>query len=493
MTLSSAFTKVMGSTIRPCATAVALLASLACNTDTSPVLGAPGITIVSGADVTDTVLAVLRDPLVIEVRDVNGRVAPNVEVQLTSGVPQAAPPLPWVAMSDADSVPNWFVLSLRTNAKGRVSVAMRIMPVAGVAAIEIRVPELGLLDTARVVGRPGAPARVRILPRDSVVALGSTLQLRGGTTDAHGNVTSPAASVTADAGLSIDGAFTMTGTGYGLHTVVMRTGSWADTTTVTVVPRGRFAAMASYQAKQFWVQNLDGTAARLYDGAGAGRAYSPGPTWSPDGRQIVYAQGADQQQRLYLQPLDGTARRLIATPPPELLEEIWPAWSHDGRWVYFSGRTPTRNYSLWRASADGATVEALNAPVQEDTQVQASPSPDGHRVAYIGNKGIRIYDIAIGTTANIGVAADAVQWSPDGRRLAFIGDSGSGIVNTDGTNLKRISPGSGFADLGIDWSPDNEWLIYRGPGYLELYQLSTELRIEIPYTFGFTSARWAPQ
>ena len=51
------------------------------------------------------------------------------------------------------------------------------------------------------------------------------------------------------------------------------------------------------------------------------------PTWSPDGREIAYA----ENWAVYAQPADGgTPRLLTAKPAAHTL-----TWSPDGRWVAF--------------------------------------------------------------------------------------------------------------------------------------------------------------
>jgi TolB protein len=57
-------------------------------------------------------------------------------------------------------------------------------------------------------------------------------------------------------------------------------------------------------------------------------------------------------------------------------------------------------------------------------------------------------------------------WSPDGRRLAFDGrfyetlfDFDVGIVNTDGSGVRRVTRGPA-RDIMAAWSPDGRWLAF---------------------------------
>jgi Tol biopolymer transport system component len=461
----------------------------------------PGIAFLRGAHGEDTVTSVL-DSLVIEVRDPELRPLANVELQITSSRAWRTDICSWlcapsvamvnVGVSYVGAVPDRVI---RTDDRGRAVVPVRLGGVAGDASLEVRAPSLGVVDSAYYVIRPGTPVRTVALPHDTIVYLGTAYRLRAGTADQYGNVVAGGGSIDAGPAVTLGADLAVSGVAYGPSRIVVRAGGWTDSAQVTVVPRGHFAAMQGYQSTGLLAQNLDGSGKLSFAGAGSGRAYSPGPTWSPDGREIAYAQGTFGEQHLYVQPLDGAARRLIAAPPAGLVEEIWPAWSRDGQWIYFSGRPPSfSGYALWRASPDGATVEPLSTgQAAYESQVIVSPSPDGGQLAYSGNRALRLYDQATHVTTSLSVRADAVSWSPDGRRIAFVGEDGAGVVNVDGSGPIVIDRPGGSSDLGISWSPDGAWLLYRGNTYLELYQVDTGLRIPLRFTYGYNDPRWAPR
>jgi Tol biopolymer transport system component len=486
---------------RVLAAAIALaLAGCGRDTTTEPPAVA-GIAFLRGADGVDTV-ASLHDSLVIEVRDAALRPIGNVELEIESSRAWRGDICTWectpsaamldVGQSYIGALPDRVV---RTDVRGRAAIPVRFGGVAGTASLEVRARALGLVDSVHYVIRPGTAVRAVALPHDTVVYFGGAYRLRAGVADRFGNVVAAGGDIVAGPAVTVGADLAVAGVAYGESWIFVHAGQWVDSAQVAVVPRGHFASMAGYQSVGLLAQNLDGSAKVAFAGAGPGRAYSPGPTWSPDGRQIVYAQGMSGEQRLYVQPLDGAARRLVATPAAAPAEEIWPAWSRDGQWIYFSGRTPGVGiYALWRASADGATVEPLStSEAAHESQVIVSPSPDGGRLAYSGNRALRIYDLATHVTTSPGPRADAVSWSPDGRRLAFIGAEGPGIVNVDGGATSPFSGPRGSVDLGISWSPDGAWLLYRGATYLELYQVDTGLHIPLRFTFGYDDARWAPR
>ncbi|HLW80120.1 MAG TPA: protein kinase, partial [Terriglobia bacterium] len=98
---------------------------------------------------------------------------------------------------------------------------------------------------------------------------------------------------------------------------------------------------------------LGGSPRRLADTAGHDGA------WSPDEKQLVFAQGDD----LYLANGDGTeSRKLVSLPKVgnQFGSAYGPTWSPDGSLIRFSVADPkTRISSLWQVSADGTNLHPL--------------------------------------------------------------------------------------------------------------------------------------
>ncbi|MDD2696403.1 MAG: hypothetical protein PHD58_10800, partial [Anaerolineales bacterium] len=95
-------------------------------------------------------------------------------------------------------------------------------------------------------------------------------------------------------------------------------------------------------------------------------------------------------------------------------------------------------------------------------------SPNGSRVAYSAlDNGIHILDLASQADEVLpGAAGFDLHWSPDGKRIAYIGSSGGVVnsvfvVNTDGTQVRRVSDWSYEAVIG--WSPDGTRLYFVAP------------------------------
>src|SRR5690606_21198189 len=166
-----------------------------------------------------------------------------------------------------------------------------------------------------------------------------------------------------------------------------------------------------------YVLNADGTGRRLLvPDAGM-------PTWSPDGRFLIYidrGSGALEVHRLDLETLQSTP--VLSGGDPI---HWYPAWSRDGKRLAFASSisTPSRCCSLHLMNPDGTDIR---------------------RIRFEGDDSI---------------GANRPMWSPDGRRLVFEGFPRTGeevvVVDTTGENLRRLTKGK-FPS----WCPVCEWIVF---------------------------------
>jgi Tol biopolymer transport system component len=109
------------------------------------------------------------------------------------------------------------------------------------------------------------------------------------------------------------------------------------------------------------------------------------PTWSPDGKQIVYSANRGDGFAIYIKAADGSK-------PEQLLyrgedSSVPDSWSPDGKLLAFhqvGGQN--KNGSLWMLPMEGDHKAYRMHPTAEAVERQASFSPDGHWFCYQSNE-----------------------------------------------------------------------------------------------------------
>ena len=245
------------------------------------------------------------------------------------------------------------------------------------------------------------------------------------------------------------------------------------------------------------------------------------PSWSADGRTVVYEKTAFAPARPMFKPLyswdrkwdyretdvfpqmsrqgwlvytdkqtgnssvvvmrpDGSGKRTVfnvegrGLDPTQLrvglAGAVQPAWSPDGEWITFGlgawfFMRDKANAAVWRVRADGTAAEQLTDGKQHCGF--PSYSADGKEIVFRlwsdEHKGLRILNLE---TRRIRVLTEGYDnlpgWSPDGRRIVFTRKREDGnfdiyTIHPDGTNLFRCTD-HGSADGHAVWSADGRIL-----------------------------------
>jgi TolB protein len=261
---------------------------------------------------------------------------------------------------------------------------------------------------------------------------------------------------------------------------------------------GRLAFATNRNGGQWdiYLMNQNGTGVAQLDSSFANDLW---PSWSPDGKRIVY-----QSQRgvkpgppdtvisgidtMITRPLvafynlsvinaDGTGLQRLAT---DASSDIEPAWSPDGTKIAFSTDRDAGDYEVYVMHADGTNpVRLTNSPGEDG---QPAWSPDGSKLAFATTRDAptdslhpEIYVMsAVDGSGPVNLTLDAAAdlepaWSPDGTKIAFASDRSGQfeiwVMNANGTNPVRLTHGSKPAELPA-WSPDGTKIAYDSDGHI---------------------------
>jgi TolB protein len=254
--------------------------------------------------------------------------------------------------------------------------------------------------------------------------------------------------------------------------------------------------------------------------------YIPQPTtgpgaaaFSPDGKQVVYSMAGS----LWQQTIGSDAARELTHGPGY---DLQPDWSSDGRWIVFV-RYHRDAMELWRLEVATAKQQALT----RGGAVNLEPrfSPDGRKLLFVSTQGTKHFDLNVADLGEQGLSntrhlvppreskldryyystfdhAINASWSPDGERVFYVGNPevawGSGdiwsIAVRDPNDRKRVLTDETTWAARPELSPDGKRLLYstyQGRQWHQLWITTPEGHSPLPVTFGEfdrRNARWSP-
>ena len=148
------------------------------------------------------------------------------------------------------------------------------------------------------------------------------------------------------------------------------------------------------------------------------------PSWSPDGRRIIFESDISGNWDLWVMNAEGSNLHQLTHNPSA---ERFASWSPDGRKIAFSSNR-SGNWDLWTMNADGSGVGQITTVARDE--LAPAWSPDGKKIAFVSQR----TDI------------QRVMLTP------HMGDYGIWVVDADGSRMTELQPNCG--DWGPTWSHD---------------------------------------
>lgn len=463
--------------------------------------GTPGIRVLFGAGVTDTIDAVPLQALVVELRTPRGKPARRTPVRFEARPPtdparQSEPALFVCSVSVAVCGPNTgtaFVVD-STDDNGVARAMVRLGHIAGRAVVRISSANF-IQDSVAYVVTHGAAVSVRAPAADTLLLVGTVTTLPGKLYDRYNNLRPDVPTTSAGIGSAVSlevPTSAVTANTLGVQRLYFRSGTMVDSTTVTVLPAARLVAWIPGGADVVHLFNIDGSAVRVLSTRTTSNL-GVFPRFDRSRQLVTLHTGEPFANSQTLKVVDtlGTTLRTI----PNATGFNWVIAQRqlaDGSIMVVGQRSGQLANAVWRVAADNNITAVATLPGADSSynsgRVQntgsvlnsynaygaADVSPDGTRIAYVAGPpqlpefSLRVLNIVTGTLTILYANARAPRWSQQGDQIAFLLGRQLGsspiagfpnIIKVDGTGRREV--GSFTMEAGIGWSPDGLHLIGR--------------------------------
>ena len=459
--------------------------TLACGDSSGP---RPGLNILSGDHLSDTVGSILKPPLTVELLDGNQQPVSGQTVYFSS----SAGPVLVAPIDDPGFVTGR--LPVITDANGQAAVWVEAKYSAGPGVITADANGQSVRAYSTIL--PGAPAIVRADPRDTVLYVGAGVRFRPFITDAYGNRRSDAPqyqyqSLNSTLTVTASGQATSIAIGRGVVTITAL--GFTDTARASVVPAGRIAAQ-TVGAPYVILMNLDGSSLNSL-------LVTPPRSldWSLVNHTFVMDAGGGPE---YLFAMDtiGHLRRIVTDSL--MRSEFYPRYAPDGSYIYFTGNDSVSTcYGVWRVHPDGTALQQVVADTLHcgayahfdgpSPSYASSVSPDGAQLVY-ARRTLRIRTLVTGVDTSLGVVGDVPRWSPTGEWIAYDSLGTLMLIHPDGTGHQALLDRRDldYPSALFVWSLDGKWLLYHTSDRLVLVQVATGVQLPLAVTIGLFDPIW---
>ncbi len=489
----------------------ATLAGMACQGGAGPNNAHFGtVEVLDSSGLQDSVDAPLIRQLTLSVRDQSGRPLHGAAVRIR--VPYYADPQGrfggFPALPHYDDSTGIGEVTGVVNDTGLVRFTLLRGHWAGTFPLIAEVDQIGYSDTLDLIIQPGQATSLQVIPADTALYPGATLQLRAATLDRYDNPRADTVTYLGSGGLvqvSPSGLVTA-GPTVGRDSVTVEFSLGGTLTRakghLSVVPPGTLAVVyRGIGGTQIGTLATDGSGLRLLSPVDPTFQFRNDLTWDSAGARIFFV---DSGGLFQITTGSTPVRSAIGLAAPGFGVPIEGEMSRDGKVLLTTQvAAVVGGLHVFVHDPDGThprvVTPRIGLGLTYTLAWRPSPSPDGALAAIITdelNGGLRVISISTGQPQPWLTSGQRPRWSPVGDLIGFT-SQGNGplkVIHPDGTAERVVSlPGIAYAESQLGWSGDGQWLIGRAAdSVFHLVHVQTGLTLPLGFTGRVTDAAIRP-